>query len=62
MTGARDRRAVNDDKLGGGLLDLRGLSLSDLRDQIDGAARKTALDMILPDQDPADLHGFNQIF
>jgi hypothetical protein len=53
---------VNDDTLGGGLLDLRGISLSDLRDQIDAPTANTALDMILADQDPADLHGFNQIF
>jgi hypothetical protein len=59
MPGARDRRAVNDDTLGSGLPDLRGLSLSDLRDQIDAPTISTALDMILSDQDHTANHGFN---
>jgi hypothetical protein len=56
--GERDRRAMSDDTLSGGLPDLRGLSLSDLRDKIGGTTIATALDMILSDQDPAN-HGFN---
>lgn len=51
---------MSDDRLGSGLLDLRGVSLSDLRDQIDEPTFTTALDMILSDQDCAGRHGFNQ--
>jgi hypothetical protein len=42
------------------LIDLRGLSLSDVRDKIDRTTIRTALDMILLDQDHASNNGFNQ--
>ncbi len=50
---------MSDDTVNGGLIDVSGLSLSELRDEADGSGLASALQRILAVQEEAGHHGFN---